>query len=72
MNTPHRLLDSILGAFVPVHADGFKFVAGAALATLILFALAPALGWLGALATIESSAPAARPSEPPRSRVAAG
>jgi phosphatidylserine decarboxylase len=51
MNTPHRLLDSILGAFVPVHADGFKFVAGAALATLILFALAPPLGWLGALAT---------------------
>ncbi len=51
MNKPHSLLDSILGAFVPVHPDGFKFVAGAALATLILFALAPPLGWLGAIAT---------------------
>ena len=51
MNTPHSLLDSILGAFVPVHADGFKFVAAGAVATLILFALAPPLGWLGAIAT---------------------
>ena len=39
------VLDSILGAFVPVHPDGFKFVAGAGLATLILFALTPPLGW---------------------------
>jgi phosphatidylserine decarboxylase len=44
-------LDSILGALAPVHPDGFKFVAGAALITLILFALAPPLGWLGAVAT---------------------
>lgn len=51
MDKSHSLLDSILGAFVPVHPDGFKFVAGAALATLILFALAPPLGWLGAIAT---------------------
>jgi phosphatidylserine decarboxylase len=51
MDKPHSLLDSILGAFVPVHPDGFKFVAAAGLATLILFALAPPLGWLGAAAT---------------------
>ena len=51
MNKPHSLFDSILGAFVPVHPDGFKFVAAASLATLILFALAPPLGWLGAIAT---------------------
>jgi phosphatidylserine decarboxylase len=51
MDKPHSLLDSILGNFVPVHPDGFKFVAGAGLATLILFALAPPLGWLGAIAT---------------------
>ncbi|MGD9500897.1 MAG: phosphatidylserine decarboxylase [Methyloceanibacter sp.] len=51
MDKSHSLLDSILGAFVPVHPDGFKFVAAAALATLILFALAPPLGWLGAAAT---------------------
>ncbi len=46
MNDRHSLLDTILGAFVPIHPDGYKFVAGAALATLILFALAPPLGWL--------------------------
>jgi phosphatidylserine decarboxylase len=52
MNKPHSLFDSILGAFVTVHPDGFKFVAAAGLATLILFALAPPLGWLGAVATV--------------------
>ena len=51
MNDRHGLLDSILGAFVPIHPDGYKFVAGAALATLILFVLAPPLGWLAAIAT---------------------
>jgi phosphatidylserine decarboxylase len=51
MNDRHSLLDSILGAFVPIHRDGYKFVAGAALATLVLFAVLPPLGWLGALAT---------------------
>ena len=51
MNDRHGITDSILGAFAPIHPDGFKFVAGAALATLILFALAPPLGWLAAVAT---------------------
>jgi phosphatidylserine decarboxylase len=51
MNDRHSILDSILGVFVPIHPDGYKFVFGAALATLILFALAPPLGWLAALAT---------------------
>jgi phosphatidylserine decarboxylase len=55
MNKPHSLLDSILGAFVPVHPHGFKLVAAASLATLILFALAPPLGWLGAIATAYSA-----------------
>jgi len=52
MNDRHGLLDSILGAFVPIHPDGYKFVAGVALATLILFVLAPPLGWLAAVATL--------------------
>ena len=52
MKDQYGILDSILGAFVPIHRDGYKFVAGAALATLILFAVAPPLGWIGALATI--------------------
>jgi phosphatidylserine decarboxylase len=51
MTDRHGLLDTILGAFVPIHPDGYKFVAGAALATLILFAVAPPLGWLAAIAT---------------------
>ena len=51
MSDRHSLLDSILGAFVPIHPDGYKFVFGAALVTLILFVLAPPLGWLAAIAT---------------------
>jgi phosphatidylserine decarboxylase len=51
MNDRHGILDSILGAFVPIHPDGYKFVFGAALATLLLFAVAPPLGWLAAIAT---------------------
>jgi len=51
MNDRHNLLDSILGGFVPIHPDGYKFVFGAALATLLLFAVALPLGWLAAIAT---------------------
>jgi phosphatidylserine decarboxylase len=51
MNERHSILDSILGVFVPIHPDGYKFVFGAALLTLILFALVPPLGWLAALST---------------------
>jgi phosphatidylserine decarboxylase len=47
----HSLLDTIGNAFVPVHRDGYKFVAGAALATLVLFMISAPLGWLGAIAT---------------------
>ncbi|MGH6736618.1 MAG: phosphatidylserine decarboxylase [Methyloceanibacter sp.] len=51
MNHRHTLLDSIAGAFVPIHRDGYKFVAAFAVATLFLFLVAPPLGWLAALAT---------------------
>ena len=51
MNDRHNLLDSITGAFVPMHRDGYKFVAAFAVATLFLFWLAPPLGWLGAFLT---------------------
>ncbi|MDH3580430.1 MAG: phosphatidylserine decarboxylase [Hyphomicrobiales bacterium] len=47
----HSLVDTITGAFVPVHADGRKFIAAFAIATLVLFWLAEPLGWLGVLAT---------------------
>jgi len=52
MKDSHSTLDSIMGAFVPIHRDGFKFVAGAALAALILLAVAPPLGWLAVLAAL--------------------
>lgn len=49
MNDQHNLLDTITNAFVPIHRDGYKFVAGAAIATLLLFLVAPPLGWIAAL-----------------------
>jgi len=51
MNDRHNLLDSITGAFVPIHRDGYKFVVAFAVATLFLFLLVPPLGWLGVLVT---------------------
>jgi phosphatidylserine decarboxylase len=52
MNDRHGILDSITGVFVPIHRDGYKFVAGAAVATLFLFLLSDTLGWLGVMATV--------------------
>ena len=49
MDDRHNLLDTITNAFVPIHRDGYKFVAGAAIVTLVLFMVAAPLGWLGAL-----------------------
>ncbi|HET7448094.1 MAG TPA: phosphatidylserine decarboxylase [Methyloceanibacter sp.] len=51
MSNSHSILDSITNALVPIHRDGYKFVFAAALATLVLFLLAPPLGWLAAIAT---------------------
>ncbi len=51
MNDRHSLLDTITGAFVPIHRDGYKFVAAFAVATLFLFLLVPPLGWLAAILT---------------------
>jgi phosphatidylserine decarboxylase len=51
MDDRHSIIDSITGAFVPVHPDGRKFVLGAAGVTLLLFWLSTPLGWLGVIAT---------------------
>jgi phosphatidylserine decarboxylase len=51
MDERHSVIDSITGAFVPIHPDGRKFVFGAAAVTLLLFWLATPLGWLGVIAT---------------------
>ncbi len=47
------LANSIQSIFVPVHRDGWRFVAIFAAATLVLFWLAwPFLAWLGVIATL--------------------
>jgi phosphatidylserine decarboxylase len=51
MTDRHGILDSILGALAPIHPDGYKFIAIAALVTLFLFWLAQPLGWVGLIAT---------------------
>jgi len=51
MDDRHSILDSITGAFAPIHPDGRKFVFGAAGVTLLLFLLTGPLGWLGVIAT---------------------
>jgi len=51
MNDRHNIFDSITGALVPIHRDGYKFVVAFAVGTLLLFLVAAPLGWLGAIAT---------------------
>jgi phosphatidylserine decarboxylase len=51
MSEHRTVLDSITSAFVPIHPEGHKFILGFAVAALILFLLAPPLGWLAAIAT---------------------
>src|ERR1700674_4995460 len=45
------LAESVKTALAPIHREGYPFVAGAALATLVLFWLWTPLGWIGAVAT---------------------
>ncbi len=49
MSEHNSLLDTILGTFVPVHPDGYKFVAIAAVMALLLFWLWAPLGWIAAI-----------------------
>jgi phosphatidylserine decarboxylase len=46
------VLNSIRAQLVPLHPQGYPFVGGFALASLVLFWLWPPLGWLGTLATL--------------------
>lgn len=50
------LLETMADLFVPIHREGHRFIALAALATLVLFIIASPLGWIGALATIAIAA----------------
>lgn len=44
--------DSIRKQIAPIHPEGYPFVGGFALVSLLLFWLAAPLGWLGVLATV--------------------
>jgi phosphatidylserine decarboxylase len=46
------ILASIRAQLVPIHREGYPFIGGFALASLILFVLWPPLGWLGVVATL--------------------
>jgi phosphatidylserine decarboxylase len=48
----HTLLDSITSFFVPIHKDGYKFVAVFAVGALLLSWASDLLGWAGAAATL--------------------
>lgn len=52
MSDRHGLLETISDSIVPVHNDGFKFLAIGAGVTLLLFWLWPPLAWIAALITI--------------------
>ncbi len=52
MQENHTLVDSITSIFVPIHKDGYKFIAGFAVAALVASLLSAPLGWLGAVATL--------------------
>jgi len=45
------VINSIRSQFAPIHPQGYPFVGGFALASLILFFLWTPLGWIGTLAT---------------------
>src|SRR5262245_15571744 len=45
------VLASIRAQLVPIHREGYPFIGGFALASLILFWLWSPLGWLGTIAT---------------------
>ena len=51
MQENHTLLDSITSFFVPIHKDGYKFVAAFAVGALLLSWVSDPLGWIGVVAT---------------------
>jgi len=46
------ILNSIRSQFVPIHPEGYPFIGGFALASLVLFWLWSPLGWLATVATL--------------------
>ena len=48
----HTFFDTLLSSFAPVHRDGHKFVAIAAVLALVFLMIWPPLGWLLALVAL--------------------
>ena len=46
------IVNSIRSQFVPIHPEGYPFIGGFALASLVLFWLWTPLGWLGTMLTL--------------------
>jgi phosphatidylserine decarboxylase len=46
------IVKSLRGQLAPIHPEGYMFVAGFAVATLILWWLWAPLGWLGLIVTL--------------------
>jgi len=45
-------MDTILSVFVPIHKDGYKFIAAFGVGALVLFQITEPLGWLGVAGTL--------------------
>jgi len=46
------IINSVRSQLVPIHSEGYPFIGGFALASLILFWIWPPLGWLGTVAML--------------------
>jgi phosphatidylserine decarboxylase len=51
VSEPHSLIDTITDGIVPVHSEGYRFLAIGAGVSLLLFWLFPPLAWLAVLVT---------------------
>jgi len=49
---PYSVIDSIASIFVPVHREGYRFIAIFAALALVLFWIYEPFGWLGVIATL--------------------
>jgi phosphatidylserine decarboxylase len=46
------VIDSIRSQFVPINPEGYPFIGGIALVSLVLFIFVPPLGWIGTVLTL--------------------
>src|SRR5512141_1347500 len=49
--SPMSVIDSVRKVLVPIHPEGYVFIAGFAVAAFVLDWFSPTLGWIGFIAT---------------------